>query len=599
METRRAGGIAFLALAAALLCCGRSDKPVNLIILGVDTLRPDHLGCYGYGRATSPSIDKLAAAGALFENTVSQSSWTLPSFTSLMTSLYPHQHGALHGITEIGSGFPTLAGLLAENGYATGALVNAAVLSPETKFNRGFTYYDLPTATARLADGTTQDALKWIDQNRGKPFFLFLHYYDPHMPYAPPVPYDTLFDGSWAGRVGRSFDIRDYHPDAQAIRFEDTATPEEWRHIEALYDGEIAFTDRAIGDLLDGLAKRRLRDRTLIVLVGDHGEEFYEHGNYGHGHCLFGEVINVPLVFALADAIPEGLRIGGQVRVIDVMPTVLDLLGIESASHFEGVSLVPLLTGQGSVAAGTDCLFPSTLAYSEGILHGPPKASVTARPWKLILDLTTGREAFFNLGDDPDEMENLVTKKPDPYRALSTALVNAQLGASDTWYLEMAGGNEPHTFDVEVSAVKEQMWGNIFLHKLMDGSGGFVPEDQPPGGKASPSELHLRGIKPRDPLTLAFKVDAPPAVPLTFDLRIDGRRAAQRTFIGEPLTSPREMPFSRRTGQTSYKGLSAPRQRPEPPYFLLWRVAGRQASQTPATLSPEAQRELRALGYIQ
>ena len=141
------------------LCCGQTDRPTNVVIIGVDTLRPDHLSCYGYQRGTSANIDALAAGGTLFLNTISQSSWTLPSFASLLTSLYPHQHGVNSGMSQVRDTFPTLATLLKERGYATGALVNSAVLSPEMEPRRGFDFYDYAETDLRLADRTTRMVL--------------------------------------------------------------------------------------------------------------------------------------------------------------------------------------------------------------------------------------------------------------------------------------------------------------------------------------------------------------------------------------------------------------------------------------------------------
>jgi arylsulfatase A-like enzyme len=583
------------------LCCGRADRPTNVIIIGVDTLRPDHLGCYGYQRNTSPNIDDLAAGGTLFLNTISQSSWTLPSFASLFTSLYPHQHGVTSSLSRIRDDVPTLATILGEQGYATGAVVNSSVLSPEMGLNRGFDSYDPPGSEPRLADGTTREGLAWIDAHKGRPFLLFLHYFDPHEPYEPPAPYDTLYDPGYEGRIGRAFFLRKAFPDVVGVNFEQlrTATPEDWNHIRALYDGEIAFTDQAIGNLLAGVGERGLLKKTLIVLMADHGEEFFEHQGFGHGHAMFGEVIRVPLVFSCAKGEPKGRRIAQQVRTIDIMPTVLGLLGVKTQTQFEGVNLLPLITGHGTVASGEGSLFPPSLAYSEGILHGTAKASITGYPWKIICDFETNKEAFFNIEQDPGEQHDFVGEKPDAYRSLSEILLRTLFALTDSWYLEMASDRANRRFDIRITAESGPLAGNMYLYRLMDGAGHLLPTDAVPRVECSGKKLVLENFDPGARLTLAFKVDAPPALPVTFDFRIDGEPAPGRTFVGDALKNPGNLPFSLRTGHVGQKAWGVPEQRPEPPYLLLWRVRGTQGGSTPAPLTEATKRELRALGYIQ
>jgi arylsulfatase A-like enzyme len=591
-----------VALAVLLgLTCGRTERPTNVIIIGVDTLRPDHLGCYGYARNTSPAIDRLAAGGVQFLNTISQSSWTLPSFGSLFTSLYPHQHGVTSSMSRIRDSVPTLATILKEQGYATGALINSGVLSPELGLSRGFDYYDPPGPKPRLADQTTEQGLKWIDTSKGSPFLLFLHYFDPHETYSPPAPYDTIFDPGYRGRLGRAFVLHDAFPEVIGTNYSQlaTATAEDWNHIRALYDGEIAFTDKAIGDLLRGLDERRLLKQTVIVLMGDHGEEFYEHESYGHGHTLFGEVIRVPLVFSCPAAVPKGRRITQQVRLIDVMPTVLDLIGVKTQARFEGASLLPLITGRGQVAAPEGALFPPSLAFSEGILRGTPKASITGFPWKIICDLEANREFFFNTEHDPGEHVDLIADQPDAYRSLSEVLLKTLFALTDSWYVEMSGGGGDHRFDLDVKAAEDPLMGFIYLHRFLDSSGHPLPIGAFEPVENSGPWLAFEGLTTRGPLTLAFKIHAPPALSVCFDLKIDGRPAPQRTFLGDGMKAAHNNPFFVGSGHLGKKAWGEPKDRPDPPYFLVWRVEGRQAAQTAAPLTDDTKRELRALGYIQ
>jgi arylsulfatase A-like enzyme len=599
-------GLRSLVLPAALgvliaLTCGRADRPTNVIVIGVDTLRPDHLGCYGHTRDTSPEIDRLAVGGTQFLNTISQSSWTLPSFASLFTSLYPHQHGVTCSMSQIRETLPTMATILQDQGYATGALVNSGVLSPELGLSRGFDYYDPPGPEPRLADRTTEEGLKWIDAREDSAFLLFLHYFDPHEPYAPPAPYDTIYDPGYTGRLGRGFVLHQAFPELKGVDYSPlaTATAQDWDHIRALYDGEIAFTDKAIGDLVKGLEERNLLKKTLIVLMGDHGEEFYEHGGIGHGHSMFGEVIRVPLIFSCPGTVPKGRRVAQQVRLIDVMPTVLDLVGVKTQARIEGASLLPLIAGNGQVISDGSSMFPSSLAFSEGTILGSAKASITGFPWKIICDIGANREWFFNIQQDPGEHDDLVEKRPDAYGSLSQVLLKTLYALTDSWYIEMSGGDGGHTFDLDVTAAEDHLTGSIYLSRFLDRSGRPLPAGATEPRENSGARLRFEKLEPEGPLTLAFKTHAPPALAVKFDLRIDGKPAPERIYMGEAMKQPRSSTFLVGSGHVGKKAWGEPTGKPSPPYFLVWRVEGRQAPQTAAPLTEDTERELRALGYIQ
>jgi arylsulfatase A-like enzyme len=589
-----------IALVAVVLSCGTHERPLNVLIIGVDTLRPDHLGCYGYGRDTSPAIDRLAAEGVLFENAISQSPWTLPSFSTVFTSLYPSQHGAMSAVSRMRESLPTLAAILAEHGYATGAVVNATVLRPEYGLNRGFDYYDPTPPRGRRADGATAAVLEWTEKHKDRPFMMFAHYFDPHEPYAPLPPYDTLFDTGYDGRIGNAFVLHDYFPNVVGMNFDDLRSLEEkdWDHIRALYDGEIAFTDKAIDQLLDGLSDLGILDNTLVVFLSDHGEEFFEHEGFGHGHTLFGEVIRVPLIFSLPGRLPRSVKVSRQVRLVDVMPTVLDILDIEFDARLEGVSLVPVLTGSGNALPSPGALFPANLAYSEGLLQGPERKGITAQPWKLIYDLHTKGEMFFNLEQDPAEQDNLIAQKPDALVLLEDIMFNSVFEMTDTWYIEMAGAGEHHSFDVKIASERGPGIGTICLFKFLDPSGRIV--DQGPV-RMSPEghTLAIDGLDVERSLTLAFKVEAPRAVPVSFDLRIDGDPALERTYFGDDLRTPAGMPFALKPPRNTVESRTGPSRKPQPPYFLIWHCESEYKGQARAELDEKVKGELRALGYIQ
>lgn len=597
-----------IVLASALvLSCADSDRPLNVVVIGLDTLRPDHLGCYGYGRDTSPRIDRLAREGVLFENAVSQAPWTHPSFATVFTSLYPTQHGATTVGTRMSTSFPTLAGILKDRGYATGAIVNAPSLSPEFGVSRGFDDYDfLRPWHERDATQVTRLALEWIDRHTDTPFFIFVHYFDPHLPYAPAAPYDTLFDPAYAGPLGSSFNIGRSGGDR-----EDRITEiESWsaadrEHIVALYNGEIGFADKAVGSLVDGIGERNLRDKTLIIFLSDHGEEFFDHGGLDHGHSLYGELIKVPLVLSLPGRLPADHRVSGPVRLLDVTPTVLEMLDLPRPAHFEGVSLKPLMDGAGEVASREGQLLRPGVCYCEALRHRITTKSVIADPWKLIHDTRSGETSLFNLEHDTAEQVNLAVDRQnmraDDARALvdlDRLLADTLFRISDTWYVEMVGGEEAHLFSLDIATGVSRAPAHFQLHKLIDVTGEILDTSDLETASATPSRIVMDRLPVSRRVVLACKLDIREA-PLRFNLAIDGRAATGRTYIGEPLLRPVSMPFTEQVSDRNEGLNTRPTRMPEPPYFLIWHARSPYEGDTSIEMDEGMRRELRALGYIQ
>jgi arylsulfatase A-like enzyme len=590
-------------LMGLLLClsCGGGEPRLNLLLIGVDTLRPDHLGCYGYDRNTSPYIDELAERGVLFENVVAPSPWTLPSFATVFTSLYPSQHGANGSRSALRENIPTLASILQANGYATGAVVNAPYLKAHHGVDRGFDTYYMTPPEGRTADGTTRDALEWIDKHRDRPFFMFAHYFDPHIPYEPPAPYDTLFDPEYTGRIRSPYNPRGL-PRFRDRGFEqmESLSEADWNRIRSLYDGEIAFTDKAVGDLLKGLDERGLSDNTLIVFLSDHGEEFFEHHGFEHGHSLYDELIKVPMIFSLPGVLPEKTRVARQVRLLDVEPTLLDMLGLAPWTEPEGVSILPLMTGAGDLAFPGAPLLPPEIGLSEAILYGGERKSLSAYPWKLIYSVKEDSIAFFNLADDPGEIADISGEATEALSLLEQTLYRTMFDISDTWFLEIAGGDKPHVFDLYVTSEAVRGAGHFRFHKIIDSDGKVLDTDALGEAAITPSVVEIRNLKVKEPVTLAFQLMQTNA-PIEFTLQIDGRPAPQSTFIGEDLSQPMTMPFTEKAPppDTDTATLDNPTTRPPGPYCLLWLRRSQYQEESAITLDEETKRELRAVGYIQ
>ena len=384
---------------------------------------------------------------------------------------------------------------------------------------------------------------------------MFVHYFEPHVPYAPPPPYATLFDTGYAGPL----------------------------------------PDKAIGDVLAGLRARHLTERTLVVLFADHGEEFFEHGGFEHGHSLHGEVVRVPLIVAFPGTIEGNRRLPDQVRLLDVMPTVLDLVGIQPPEHLEGASLKPLLAGDGGPAARGDDLLPPGVAYSESLIRGRQTKSIVRDGWKLIYDAFTERAELYNIAEDPGEQREVAEREPEVRSALEEILFTALFGLSDTWYIEMAGGESAHVFDVAVTPERGLSRGGIPLYRVRDCKGHMVAL----GTKVDKSEhaLQLGDLEVSAPVGLAFKVD-PEDFPVTFDLRLDGKPATPHTYLGHALVPAETMPFEQRPRRAGKRSAGEPTQRPAPPYILVWRWESPYQGEATATLDEATKKQLRALGYV-
>jgi arylsulfatase A-like enzyme len=590
--------VLLLVLAGLLLSCQPGGGPANVVLIAVDTLRPDHLGCYGYSRPTSPSIDRLAAEGVRFENAISACPWTLPSFATVFTSLYPSQHGAGSLQARLRTAFPTLAMMMLKRGYSTAGIVNNSTLGADFKMDRGFEYYDLPPPMrGRLADGTTDDALKWIDANVDKPFFLFVHFFDPHMPYEPPAPYDTLFNPGYSGPVGRTFHMAG--PIGQAQIEAPPIAPQDFTQVVSLYDGEIAFTDAAVGKLIAGLDERGLREKTLVVFIADHGEELLDHNGLGHGHTLFDELLRVPIIISWPGKLPSGQVVSRQVRLLDVVPTILDLVRVTTDAHLEGASLRPLLTGKGNPKAPETSLLPADIAFSGALLYGGERKSVRAHPWKLVYEVATGDARLYDLQHDPGEAQDVSGGQPAVLDLLSGIALKTIFGISDTWYVELDGGGQDHTFDIKVS-LKGPGSGaaRIYLYGLLDADGRIVDAEDGIAPEATTSSISIPGLRLNRALTLAFKVE-PKSSQLRFDLKIDGKHTLASTYLGEDLSRPTEMPFSQKGAPGGAESEGEPATRPTAPYLLVWHSGSRFGGETPAKLDDETKKQLRALGYLQ
>lgn len=323
----------------------------NVLLIVIDTLRADHLSSYGYARATSPRIDAFAREGVRFARTLAQKGRTSPSVATITTGTYPHTHGLLDVRSVLPDEALTLPEILGPRGWRTGGIITNANLSHVFNFQQGFEdYVELGNGELHAtADEVTDTAIPWLERHGGEPFFLYLHYVDPHAPYIPPTPYRDRFVGD--ALYGRHKDLR---PPLGSTAFGQINAPVVIEHGSrnvdlyiARYDEEIAFTDAEIGRLLDAVDRLGLRDDTLVILTADHGESMTEHLIFfAHGKAPYDTALRIPLIVRYPKAITGPRVVETAVETTDLAPTILAAVGVPRSPTYEGQSLWPLLLGE-------------------------------------------------------------------------------------------------------------------------------------------------------------------------------------------------------------------------------------------------------------
>jgi arylsulfatase A-like enzyme/cytochrome c-type biogenesis protein CcmH/NrfG len=450
-------------------------RPLNVLLVTIDTLRADRLGCYGYADAATPVLDGLAAKGALFENAVAQTPLTPPSHASIFTGQYPHVHGVRNnGGFVLGDSSTTLAEILQQQGWDTAAFVGASVLKKLIGLNQGFAVYDdqmrkpdprqqVREDPERPAGDVVDHAIAWLNGQSGRPFFLWVHVFDPHIPYEPPAPFDQQF----------------------------RSRP---------YDGEIAYTDRELGRLFEAVGKKSPPAETLIAVLADHGESLSDHGEYTHGIFLYDATLHIPFVLA-GPGVPAGQRVKQQARTIDLLPTLLELMGGSAPPESQGVSLVPAFQGE---EVATEPSYHETLFPKMNMGWAELRAMRTNR-WKYI---HAPKRELYDLSADPKETTNVLDRFPE-----EAARLEAQLK-------ETAQNSEK---------VQTRMVDDKTMKQLK--SLGYLGDFSPPE-----VELTGEGIDPKDRVNILKLLQA--AVPLDSGLSPAKRIELLRKGIDQDPTNP-------------------------------------------------------------
>ncbi len=425
-----AGAFFFLSGSGAVFAGNPSGSPAaakewidyrgyNLIIIAFDPLGANHLKMCGYSRDTAPNLDAFASRGFLFRNAVSPSSWTLPVFMSWFTSLYPSRHKVvnkyslfteqkqeLSNLQKLAPGAVTLARVMKDNGYATAGFTGDAGLEGVFGYREGFDVYYDKTVFGGF-DLVFPMAAQWLKEHGSERFFLFVQGYDVHGKFDNGTDFKSAFaDPSYAGKYRGTPDeywqLRNDSLEGSlpAMSGKDLQFWRDW------YDGKIFESDKKLGVFLAALESMGLLDRSIVVISSASGNEFYEHGGFDHGYSLYDELIRVPLVIRIPGV--QGRIIEQQVRTIDIMPTVLDILGISGGENIrkqmQGVSLVPFMKGQP--------LGLSAFSETDYLLHTFKRSLRTSDGWKLIYTVETEKRELYNLNTDPGETVNCLYTEP-------------------------------------------------------------------------------------------------------------------------------------------------------------------------------------------
>ena len=396
---------------------GPPNRIRRVILLTVDTLRRDALSCYGGGTPT-PNIDRLAKDGILFENAYAPAPWTLPSFVTILSGLSPWVHKATRLRHEVPTGLPSLAAFLKKGGYLTASIGSNPVLmlpGSQPSLSPGFDSYDFypqhhrpvtqghrialrfsPTAFGDIAstDHLTRRAQHWVNRHRNRDFFLWFHYYDPHVPYEPPAAFSP--SGEPDPAIGKRFGKR--MDEIRTGAFRPSRRAMDW--VRALYHGEVRYVDDRVGRFLSTLKDLGLYEDSLIVFTSDHGEEHYEHRGIDHGHSLYEELLRVPLIVKLPGSTVKD-EIAQAVSLESVLPTILDLCNIEfDPGAFSGRSLQSLWTD----APSSNSEAP---VFSTGLMIYEEREAVVFDGLKYIRSLDWPREELYDLDSDPGEKNNI------------------------------------------------------------------------------------------------------------------------------------------------------------------------------------------------
>lgn len=408
----------------------------NVIIISIDTLRADHLGCYGHPFVKSPNIDAFAKESVVFENHISAAPTTLASHTSLMTGTYPHTHGGARNRYVLGDENEMLAEVLSKNGFDCAGIIGAFPLDSVFNFDQGFAHYDATFTIShekgvvdqhqRLATDVTDAAIRWLDKRTKKEnadrdrLFMFVHYFDVHWPYEAPFKYRRLYGESGSRKKGSMANIKIVRKLLRAAENDPAQLEKAMAFARALdneYAAEITYCDEHVGRLLDDLKKRGIYDKSLIILTSDHGETMHEHDLYfSHGTTVYDSEVHTPLIVRFPGQSHAGRRVSQVVSNVDVVPTILHLLNLPGIKRMEGVSFAGVVDGpiperSPVFAEATQPWWDERFHDTSGWVNQKKFQCVRTNAFKYVARDPDQIYGFYDLEADRDEQNNLIDSK--------------------------------------------------------------------------------------------------------------------------------------------------------------------------------------------
>jgi arylsulfatase len=579
-----------LSVVTVLIVCSACVSPSfgevkpNIVLVVIDALRPDHLGCYGHVRPTSPTIDEIASDGVVFETALSHAPLMKCSFSSMLTSLYPFQHGVIGWDSVLPDSLVTLAEVLAQDGYTTACVMNTPALGSVYGVLQGFDEVVVTEKVDRDALATSTEALD-IVRRAGTPFFLMVHYSDTHRPYRPP-----------AGYVGKVRLLTDPHPYSQRSFTPDDVLLDS-HSVEVakdivLYDACVRRVDDGIREILACLEGAGLRANTLIIVTSDHGQGFGEHRKGFHTGSTYEEAISVPLIMAHPKTFGKPARIARQVRHVDLLPTILEIAGTTDYEYREGTSLIDLVIAGGYAEAEAKFLPVSSTLCESTMPRAPVTRCIRTEDWKLMFESLTFTRELYNLRSDPGETENLAGRG----LAIEDSLIRAILRVPGTelggWRIGLTGAGPNLSFDVEVTLPEQTGFTTVKRFTKRPGEGVDMSDD----GNGFRLKATGRDLNP-----VFFAAD-PPEARVRLKVAATGMDPPEHVHVGETGMMPIGEEFVIDTGQAFgltedfLKARTSGR-----PGAYIWWFPGEEwfsGSET-VDLTPEQKKRLRSLGYIQ
>lgn len=557
---------------------------VSIILISLDALRKDHLGCYGYSRNTSPNIDRIAAGGILFQNAIIQSSWTLPSHASLLTSKYPSFHGAITSYEMLSSENITLAEILREKGYTTICFTEHGWLSPNFGFDQGFDTYNIMVSNIKNRVDTI---LRWLGRNRNRKFFIFFHTYAIHNYFHNKEEFIKPYAAELQKRLDKDINIDDLRREKDKRVYQ----PLYKNYLKGIYDGAIKYTDEYLGELFDTFEASLGSKGYLLILTSDHGEEFGEHGHFRHGGTLYDEMINVPLIIKMPHNGYGPKIINEQIQIIDIPPTIVDIIKEPIPEYFQGTPLLPVIKG-GSRGEREQ------IAFSELNTQNIHIVSLRTNEYKYIYNISSprkipSREELYDLTKDRGETLNLKDLHPEKLRSLRELTKRFLLSSISGYTMTFVSDKNPHLFN-----------GSVATRANFDKVYSLYTEDDDLiSTNKENSRLHFKvnlGGEDKEDI-IVFEVQ-PDDMELHIDLKLDGNSLSPaRVYLGKGGENPISIPLlidKKMLSAITYTDAYPDIDMKKAPFILFYRHEAKIHKTHRAIIDEQTRKRLKALGYL-